>query len=51
MKIKIRKTISYPIQLTDFMSQLVLPRDLTQWEADRICALIQTLVIPEMVAR
>jgi hypothetical protein len=36
----------YPIPCGDFVSQLVLPRDLSQAEADRFCTLIQTLVTP-----
>lgn len=41
-----RATIVYPVAMADqFMAQLVLPRDLKQHEADRICAMIQTLVV------
>jgi hypothetical protein len=41
-----RQTLVYPIPCADFVSKLVLPRDLSQAEADRFCTLIQTLVIP-----
>lgn len=30
-----------------FMAQIVAPRDLTKREAIRLCALIQTLVLPD----
>lgn len=47
-----RATVVYSLAMFDeqrtnppFMAQLVLPRDLTKEEADRLCAMIQTLVI------
>jgi hypothetical protein len=42
-----RQTLVYPIPCGDCVSKLVLPRDLSQAEADRFCTLIQTLVIPD----
>ena len=49
-----RKTLAYPVpmQYQDidgagmFMAQLVLPADLSPAEADRLCAVIQSIVIP-----
>jgi hypothetical protein len=32
----------------DFLAQIVVPRDMTQAEADRLCALVQSLVFPVM---
>lgn len=36
----------YPLRPGD-MAQLLLPTDLTEMEAKRLCAFIHTLVIPE----
>ncbi len=36
----------YPLR-PDYLAQLVLPRDMTKSEADRLCALIRSLVQPE----
>ena len=49
-----RKTLAYPVpmQYQDingrgmFMAQLVLPDDLSPAEADRLCELIQSIVVP-----
>jgi hypothetical protein len=46
-----RQTICHPIPLHDdtgYMAQLVLPRDLTQPECDRLCALLHALVGPQV---
>ena len=45
-----RATLVYPVQLRDYIAQLVLPRDLTQPEADRLGALVQSLVVPPALA-
>jgi hypothetical protein len=43
-----RATIVYPMVLADqFMAQLVLPRDLSRIECNRICAMLNTLVMPD----
>ncbi len=36
---------AYPMR-PDFLAQLVVPRDLSAAEAKRLCAFIETLVIP-----
>lgn len=36
----------YPLR-PDFTAQVVLPRDLTTAEAKRLCAMIETLPLPE----
>lgn len=38
--------LPFPMRDGRYMAQIVIPRDLTQAEADRLCAFVQTLVIP-----
>lgn len=40
-----RKGIVYELTLDGFVVQLVVPRDLRQWEADRIYALLNTTCV------
>lgn len=42
-----RQTLVYPFPLGGYMAQLVIPRDLTQAEAERLCEFIRSLAIPE----
>ena len=42
-----RRLLAYDVAFDDAIGQLLLPRDLRQSEADRVCAMIQALVIPE----
>jgi len=39
--------LDYPLR-RNFNAQLVLPRDLTELEAKRLCAFVMTLVGPEV---
>lgn len=42
-----RATVVYPVPMErKYMGQLVLPRDLTQAECDRLCEMLKTLVMP-----
>lgn len=41
-----RQALCLPFPLGHFMVQLVVPRDMTQAEADRICAFVQSLAVP-----
>ena len=43
-----RQAICYPIPLGAFVAQLVLPRDLQKGEADKLCALLQALTMPQV---
>lgn len=36
---------SYPLRENDRLAELVLPRDLTTTEVERLCAFIKTLVL------
>ena len=40
--------LPFPIQSGDdrFMAQVVVPRNMSEAEADRLCAFIKTLVVP-----
>ena len=40
-----RQTLAYTIMLESYRAQLVLPRDLRKHEADRLCAIIQALIV------
>ncbi len=40
-------TLLYPFMLTNGMAYLTLPDVITQNDADRLCKMIQTLVIEE----
>lgn len=47
--IRIRQTMYYDIPLHDetgYIAQLLLPRDLSQEECDRLCATIRILAVP-----
>jgi hypothetical protein len=46
-----RRSLCYEFPVGGFMVNLVLPRHLSQTEADRLCAFIQTLVIEADHAR
>ena len=40
--------ICYPVVVrTNFVAQICVPRDLTKEEADRLCAFINALVMPD----
>jgi hypothetical protein len=44
-----RQTLCIPVPLDDpekFMAQLVIPRELTQQECDKLCAVLNSLVSP-----
>lgn len=41
-----RETLAMPFPMGKYMAQVVIPRDMTQDECDRLCAMLQTLVIP-----
>ena len=41
------KMLVLPFPMKGAMAQLVVPRNLTQAEADRLCAFVQSLVQPQ----
>lgn len=41
-----RRIVEYTVPLGQINATLFLPRDITEAEAERICALIRTLPIP-----
>lgn len=41
-----REPLVMPFPIEKFMAQVTVPRDMTQDECDRLCAMLQTLVIP-----
>ncbi len=45
----VRFCADYPLRLEPFpfMAQVVIPRDLTTKEAERLCAFLMTLAMPE----
>lgn len=38
--------LPFPIR-PDFLAQIVIPRDLSQVEADRLCAFVKVLALPD----
>lgn len=42
-----RRMLSYDVPLNACMSQLVLPRDLTLYETEKLCAVIRSLLIED----
>lgn len=45
-----RQTLAMPVPLDggQYMAQLVVPRDLQQAEADKLCAVLQAFVMPQV---
>ena len=41
-----RLCMSYPLR-PDYVAQVVVPRDMTTEEAQRLCAFVQALVMPD----
>jgi hypothetical protein len=41
-----RRTLVYDYPMKDYMAQLVLPRDMTEEEAEKLAAFVRTIYLP-----